>query len=146
MPRVDDRRVISGILDVLRPGCRWKDCPPEVRPATTIDNRWSAQGPLTRVLRQIGGGLKHPGRVQHRQHACQGPPLCGRVRKGEQAQATRRSRGGRTSKIHALANAEGKPIAFMLTPGNVADISVAATLLDNIALPKLVQTILVSAV
>ena len=44
-----------------------------------------------------------------------------------------RSRGGRTSKIHALANAQGKPIAFVLTPGNVADITVAATLLDDIA-------------
>ena len=46
-PRVDDRRVISGILHVLRSGCRWKDCPPEFGPATTIYNRynrWSAQG------------------------------------------------------------------------------------------------------
>jgi transposase len=24
--RVDDRRVISGILHVLKSGCRWKDC------------------------------------------------------------------------------------------------------------------------
>ena len=46
-PRVDDRRVISGILHVLRSGCRWKDCPPEYGPVTTIYNRynrWSAQG------------------------------------------------------------------------------------------------------
>lgn len=46
-PRVDDRRVISGILHVLRSGCRWKDCPPEYGPPTTIYNRynrWSAQG------------------------------------------------------------------------------------------------------
>ena len=46
-PRVDDRRVISGILHVLRSGCRWKDCPPEYGPSTTIYNRynrWSAQG------------------------------------------------------------------------------------------------------
>jgi hypothetical protein len=27
--RVDDRRVISGILHVLKGGCRWCDCPPE---------------------------------------------------------------------------------------------------------------------
>jgi transposase len=26
--RVDDRRVISGILHVLKSGCRWCDCPP----------------------------------------------------------------------------------------------------------------------
>lgn len=29
--RVDDRRVISGILHVLKVGCRWCDCPADVR-------------------------------------------------------------------------------------------------------------------
>jgi transposase len=33
--RVDDRRVISGILFVLRSGCRWKDCPAVYGPHTT---------------------------------------------------------------------------------------------------------------
>ncbi|MDF1721067.1 MAG: transposase, partial [Minwuia sp.] len=27
--RVDDRRVISGIIHVLKSGCRWSDCPVE---------------------------------------------------------------------------------------------------------------------
>ncbi|QTI81718.1 transposase [Roseomonas marmotae] len=44
-----------------------------------------------------------------------------------------RPRGGRSSKIHAVANAEGKPLAFVLTPGNVADISI---LLGGIAPPR----------
>jgi transposase len=35
-----------------------------------------------------------------------------------------------------VANAEGKPLAFVLTPGNVADINVAACLLDGIAPPR----------
>jgi transposase len=34
--RVDDRRVISGIIHVLRIGCRWEDCPPDCGPPTTI--------------------------------------------------------------------------------------------------------------
>jgi transposase len=38
--RADDRRVISGILHVLKSGCRWCDCPPEYGPATTIYNRF----------------------------------------------------------------------------------------------------------
>ena len=45
--RVDDRRVISGIIHVLRIGCRWQDCPPEYGPSTTIwnrFNRWSHRG------------------------------------------------------------------------------------------------------
>lgn len=46
-PRVDDRRVISGIVHVLKTGCRWRDCPPAYGPPTTIYNRynrWSARG------------------------------------------------------------------------------------------------------
>ena len=39
--RVDDRRVISGILHVLKTGCRWRDVPPEYGPATTVYNRYN---------------------------------------------------------------------------------------------------------
>lgn len=45
--RVDDRRVISGIIHVLKSGCRWQDCPSAYGPPTTIYNRfhrWSAKG------------------------------------------------------------------------------------------------------
>ncbi len=52
------------------------------------------------------------------------------------AEAIGRSRGGRTSKIHALADDRGRPIAFALTPGNVADITMAAPLLGAVARPK----------
>jgi transposase len=38
--RVDDRRVISGIVHVLKSGCRWCDCPPDYGPPTTIYNRF----------------------------------------------------------------------------------------------------------
>ena len=55
-PRVDDRRVISGILHVLKTGCRWRDVPPEYGPATTIYNRynrWSRRGLWQRLFEQI---------------------------------------------------------------------------------------------
>jgi transposase len=39
-PRVDDRRVISGILHVLKVGCRWRDVQPEYGPAKTVYNRY----------------------------------------------------------------------------------------------------------
>lgn len=45
--RVDDRRVISGIIHVLRSGCRWKDAPPCYGPHKTLYNRfvrWAARG------------------------------------------------------------------------------------------------------
>jgi transposase len=51
--RVDDRRVISGIVHVLRSGCRWQDCPPCYGPPTTIYNRfrrWTMQGVWRRLF------------------------------------------------------------------------------------------------
>jgi transposase len=40
--RVDDRRVISVIMHMLTTGARWRDCPPEYGPYTTIYNRLAA--------------------------------------------------------------------------------------------------------
>lgn len=38
--RVDDRRVISGIIHVLKSGCRWVDAPAVYGPRKTLYNRW----------------------------------------------------------------------------------------------------------
>jgi len=46
-PRVDDRRVISGILHRYREGLRWRAIPAEYGPRTTLFNRfdrWSRRG------------------------------------------------------------------------------------------------------
>jgi len=51
--RVDDRRVISGILHVLKVGCRWCDCPTDYGPSTTVYNRfnrWSRRGFWLKLL------------------------------------------------------------------------------------------------
>ena len=55
-PRVDDRRVISGILHVLKTGCRWRDVPAEYGPPTTVYNRynrWSQRGIWTRLFERV---------------------------------------------------------------------------------------------
>ncbi len=62
-PRVDDRRVISGILHVLKTGCRWRDVPPEYGPATTIYNRynrWSRRGLWQRLFEQVTASGRVP--------------------------------------------------------------------------------------
>lgn len=54
--RVDDRRVISGIIHVLKSGCRWCDCPPEYGPPTTIYNRftrWARRGVWEKLFREL---------------------------------------------------------------------------------------------
>jgi len=54
--RVDDRRVISGIVHVLKVGCRWEDCPAIYGPSTTIYNRfnrWSRRGLWQRLFEAL---------------------------------------------------------------------------------------------
>jgi len=56
--RVDDRRVISGIVHMLKTGARWRDCPPEYGPYTTVYNRfnrWSRQGVWSDVFYALTG-------------------------------------------------------------------------------------------
>lgn len=43
-----------------------------------------------------------------------------------------RSRGGLTTKLHALVDAKGRPIRFQLTPGQAHDVHAAATLLADL--------------
>ncbi len=64
-PRKDDRRVISGIIHVLKVGCRWQDCPVVYGPSTTVYNRfhrWSQrgiwQGLFTALVEVTPGGIQ----------------------------------------------------------------------------------------
>ena len=60
-PRVDDLRVISGIVHVLKSGGRWIDAPPDYGPKKTLYNRyvrWAAKGvwsDLFQALAHAGG-------------------------------------------------------------------------------------------
>ena len=54
------------------------------------------------------------------------------MEKGEKNQAIGRSRGGRSTKIHALTDAQCRPLAFMLTGGQVADCTAGALLLEQL--------------
>ena len=57
--------------------------------------------------------------------------------KGAFAQAIGNSRGGRTTKIHAVADAQGRPRLILLTPGNASDMATAPLLLR--ALPPITR-------
>ena len=71
-----------------------------------------------------------------RLHAHQGPPLGGGRKRGDFQQAVGRSRGGRTTKIHALTEDRGRPVAFLITPGNCHDLPAARDLLPTVAPPR----------
>src|ERR1700722_1644648 len=52
-------------------------------------------------------------------------------KKSGEDQGIGRSRGGFTTKIHALVHSLGNPVAFSLTPGQASDLSQAEPLLED---------------
>ena len=54
-PRVDDRRVLSGIVFVNRNGLRWRDAPREYGPHKTLYNRWRRWGERGVFVRMMEG-------------------------------------------------------------------------------------------
>ena len=56
VPRVDDRRVISGIFYILRTGAPWRDLPERYGLYTTVYNRynrWAKQGVWLRIFETL---------------------------------------------------------------------------------------------
>jgi transposase len=66
VPRVDDRRVISGIIHVIRNGLMWKDAPPAYGPHKTLYNRfvrWSRAGVFDRIFAELAAESTATGTV-----------------------------------------------------------------------------------
>ena len=55
VPRVDDRRFLSGIIFINRNGLRWCDAPAEYGPAKTLYNRWKQWGDKGIFARMMEG-------------------------------------------------------------------------------------------
>jgi len=65
-PRVDDRRVISGIIHVLKSGGRWADAPEAYGPRKTLYNRfvrWAAKGVWTDIFHALATAGGPPAQV-----------------------------------------------------------------------------------
>ncbi|WP_457092852.1 transposase, partial [Microvirga sp. P5_D2] len=66
VPRVDDRRVVSGIVYVIRNGLQWKDAPKAYGPHKTLYNRfmrWSRLGVFDRIFAALAGEGPKPERI-----------------------------------------------------------------------------------
>lgn len=66
VPRVDDRRIVSGIIHVIRNGLRWRDAPAVYGPHKTLYNRfvrWSRTGVFDRIFANLAAVSEPPDRV-----------------------------------------------------------------------------------
>ena len=131
VPRVDDRRVLNGIYWRLRTGSPWADIPERYGPYTTCYNRfvrWARLGVWDRIFEAVSAAYDgseqsvDSSSIRVHQARCQ-------RKKGGKAAADPtgmadlrtvcmgRSRGGLTTKIHAVTDAQGLPITLKLTAG-----------------------------
>ena len=133
VPRVDDRRVLNGIFWVLRSGAPWRDLPASYGPRTTCYNRfvrWRRAGVWEHIMNALGAGhdaairMIDTSMVRVHQHAAT-------IANGAR-QAQGRSRGGLTTKLHAVVDASGLPLKLEVTPGEAHDNRLCSALLRGL--------------
>ncbi|WP_231621871.1 IS5 family transposase [Sphingomonas sp. Ag1] len=126
---MDDRRVISGILYVLKVGCCWCDCPADYGPSTTVYNRfnrWSHRGFWLKLLNALVDA----------DAVTRSTAIDSTYVKAQRA-AFGAKRGGGTStrwlddQGPRARDVVGRPYALMLTAGIVSDIKAAPALLQR---------------
>ncbi|MFI7327394.1 IS5 family transposase [Streptomyces rubiginosohelvolus] len=143
--RLDDRRVLNGIVWKFRTGTAWRDVPERYGPWATLHTRfrrWAADGTFDRMLRAAQAKADAAGDVdwlvsvdstivRAHQHAA------GARKGGLRDPALGRSRGGLTSKIHLACNGRGRPLAFVVTGGNTNDCTRFTAVMEAIRVPRI---------
>lgn len=129
-PRRDARDVLHGILWVLRTGAPWKELPPRYPPYQTCHRRlqeWVEIDTLKRTLISLARDLQKRGGIDDSEGFIDGtyvPAKCG-------GPAVGKSRAGKTTKIMALADGNGLPIAISIESGSRHDVALVDQTLDE---------------
>ena len=128
----DCRSFLRAVLWVLRGGMPWRMLPESLGRWNSIFkrfSRWCGSG----VWQALHAGCVHAPDLQavfidstvNRAHPC----AAGASGSSAEAEALGRSRGGFSTKVHAITDALGNPLDFVLTGGQASDIGQAETLL-----------------
>jgi transposase len=161
-PNAPHRRIIDGILWVLRTGAPWHDLPARDGPVGTVSSRfyrWRASGAWDRILSALQAEADARGEVdwdlhfvdatiirahQHAAGARRDGAIGGsgpgpRGARGGQVQAREalgRGQGGFSTKLHLRAEGRGKPITAVLTGGERHEQIALEALLDQGAIRR----------
>jgi transposase len=133
VPRVNDRRVLNGIFWVLRSGAPWRDLPETFGFYTTCYNpfvRWRRAGVWDQIMDALAA--MHDPAVQMIDTSIVRVHQHGACIAGDNQQHMGRSRGGLTTKIHAVVDTNGLPVQIGLTPGATHDNQLCSALLSEL--------------
>lgn len=130
------RNFIEAVYYVCRSGCQWRLLPTYYGNWRAVHKRfmqWSKRD----IWQQLFESLQDDPDMEWvmmdstiiRAHACS----AGYGKDAQQQEALGRSKGGFSTKIHALTDALGLPLKFILTPGQRNDITQAKLLSENIS-------------
>jgi transposase len=133
------RRFVEAVIYVLRTGVAWDDLPARFGRPNSVQRRfrrWAREG-IWDELFLDGVPTDALGAVMLDSSACKAQRFASGARGGGE-EALGRSRGGLTTKIHAVVDALGRPLCFLLTPGQAADCRQARALLEGLAFERLI--------
>lgn len=145
-PNEDHRRLLNGILWVLRTGSPWRDLPRRYGPLGTVTSRfyrWRQAGIWGRLLKALQAEADACGRVDWDLHfvdatvvrAHQHAAGARRPRSADD-EALGRSQGGLSTKLHLRVEGNGRPITAVLTAGERHEQIALEAVLDTGAIPR----------
>ncbi len=134
--RIDDRRVLIGILFVLKTGIDWEDLPVEMNCGCGMTcwrrlAEWAEAGVWAKLHEVLLAELEYAGKIDWSRAAVDSSHVRARGG-GEEAGPSPVDRRKRGSKHHILVDGEGTPLAATVTAGNVPDVKEPEAVVDAV--------------
>ncbi len=134
------RIFVEGVWFILRTGVQWRHLPPCYGAWNSIHRkfkRWSDRG----LWKNLFQSVQREPDLEYvmldstivRAHAC----AAGLKKSSQNEEALGRSKGGFTTKIHAVVDALGNPLSFVLTPGQRQDITQEPEMIEGFSEAKI---------
>lgn len=130
-----NRLFLEAVLFLIRTGIPWRDLPERFGHWNSIYKRlarWAKNGVWATVFAILTEGKLDLSEASVDSSSVRAHQHAAGARKAEGDQAIGRSRGGPTTKIHAVTDGLGRLVHFLLTAGNVNDCTQGPELLETV--------------